>query len=98
MDRGVCNRPARPVTSSMNESRIILRHLVFTGFGVKPARLQFGDGLNIIYGASNTGKSFTLKALNFMLGGNKPLPGIEQRRPYDTVLMGLTLPEQGDIT
>ncbi len=78
--------------------RIILRHLVFTGFAVKPARLPFEDGLNILYGASNTGKSFTLKALNFMLGGNKPLPGIEQRRPYDSVYLGLSLPDQRDMT
>ena len=37
---------------------IRLRHLVFTGPKVEPAALEFQDGLNILYGASNTGKSF----------------------------------------
>lgn len=78
--------------------RIILRHLAFTGQGVEPSVLKFESGLNIVYGASNTGKSFTVKALNFMLGGNDPLPSIEQREPYDAVLLGMSVPEMGDVT
>lgn len=78
--------------------RIILRHLAFTGKGIEPCVLPFSSGLNIVYGASNTGKSFTVDALNFMLGGNDPLPSIEQREPYDAVLLGITVPELGDAT
>ena len=37
-----------------------LRHLVFTGPSITPAELEFVDGLNIIYGASNTGKSASI--------------------------------------
>lgn len=78
--------------------RIILCHLAFTGQGIEPCVLEFRSGLNIIYGASNTGKSFTVDALNFMLGGNDPLPSIEQREPFDAVLLGMTVPELGDVT
>jgi chromosome segregation ATPase len=78
--------------------RIILRHLVFAGKGVDPCVLEFKNGLNVVYGASNTGKSFIVKALNFMLGGKGPLPNIEQRKPYDAVLLGMNVPELGDIT
>lgn len=55
-------------------------------------------GLNLIYGASNTGKSFAGKAIDFMLGGKVELPDIVQRRAYDEVLLTLTLPAAGRIT
>lgn len=53
---------------------IRLRHLVFTGPNVEPAELEFGDGLNIVFGASNTGKSFASKAILFALGASTKLP------------------------
>jgi predicted nucleic acid-binding Zn-ribbon protein len=77
---------------------MVLRHLVFNGPGVAPARLDFREGPNLIWGASNTGKSFTLKAIDFMLGGSKPLPSIEERNGYDTILLGLSLTGVGDFT
>jgi len=79
-------------------SGIALRHLVFTGPGTEPAGLRFEDGLNILYGASNTGKSFAGKAVNYMLGGSKPLPGIDQRADYDAVWLGLVLPDGQEVT
>lgn len=77
---------------------IRLRHLTFTGPNTDPAELKFDDGLNIIYGASNTGKSFTSKAILFMLGASKRLPETEQIVAYDALWMGITLPGKGDVT
>lgn len=77
---------------------IRLRHITFTGPNTEPAELKFDDGLNIIYGASNTGKSFTSKAILFMLGASKSLPATEQIVPYDAAWMGITLPGKGDVT
>ena len=77
---------------------IRLRHIAFTGPNTEPAELQFDDGLNIIYGASNTGKSFTSKAILFMLGVSKSLPATEQIVAYDSAWMGITLPDRGDVT
>lgn len=77
---------------------IRLRHLTFTGPNIEPAELEFEDGLNIIYGASNTGKSFSSKAILFMLGVSKSLPETEQIVAYDAVWLGLTLPDERDVT
>jgi predicted nuclease with TOPRIM domain len=76
-----------------------LRHLAFTG-PTKPeaALLPFTEGLNVLYGASNTGKSFALKAIDFMLGSSRPLPAIEQRSDYDAVWLGLVLPDGSEAT
>jgi hypothetical protein len=65
--------------------------LSFEGKDGKRAQLTFAPGLSLIYGASNTGKSFAVKALDFMLGGSQELPNINERRPYDRLEMGMTL-------
>lgn len=77
---------------------IALRHLAFTGPDVGGSGLALEDGLNILFGASNTGKSFALKALNFMFGGSKPLPGIDELAPYDTAWLGLRLSDGAEVT
>ena len=51
--------------------------------------MTFGPGLNVIYGASNTGKSFIVEAIDFMLGGKPPLRDIPERVGYDLILLGL---------
>ena len=48
-------------------------------------------------GASNTGKSFTLKTLDFMLDGGD-LPSIDERKGYDGILLGVTLPDASKKT
>ncbi|WP_342240848.1 hypothetical protein [Inquilinus sp. OTU3971] len=75
-----------------------LRHLTFTGPSVDPAELRFEDGLNIIFGASNTGKSFSSKAILFMLGAIKSLPETEEIAAYEAAWLGLTLPGGRNIT
>jgi AAA15 family ATPase/GTPase len=57
--------------------RFVLRRLSFDGPKVEPRFLPFGDGLNIVWGASNAGKSFIVKALDFMAGGGSLLPNIK---------------------
>jgi predicted nucleic acid-binding Zn-ribbon protein len=66
-----------------------LRHLVFHGSGRAAAAVDFGPGLNVVYGASETGKSFVVESIDFMLGGKPPLRDIPQRAGYDRVLLGL---------
>ncbi len=60
-----------------------IAQLRFTGKDDKEALLDFAPGLSLIYGASNTGKSFAVKALDYMLGGQKELPNIKEREPYN---------------
>jgi hypothetical protein len=78
--------------------RIIFRHLSFTGTAKPVSTLSFADGTNVVYGASNTGKSFTLAALQFMLGKSTPLPVIEQLDGYEAVLLGVDIPSMGPVT
>lgn len=66
-----------------------LRHLVFLGPNRQPAVVTFGPRLNVVYGASDTGKSFVVEAIDFMLGGSRPLRDIPQRVGYDRVLLGI---------
>lgn len=77
---------------------IRLRHLTFTGPNTAPAELNFDDGLNIIYGASNTGKSFTSKAILFMLGASRSLPETEEIIAYDAAWLGISLPNKREVT
>jgi hypothetical protein len=80
-------------------ARFIVRRLAFTGPKVPVAELLFVDGVNVIWGASNTGKSFTVKALDFMSGaGPKKLPDIRERQGYDKAWLHLSLPSSGQIT
>lgn len=76
--------------------KIRLNIIEFTGTDAEPARLDFGGEPAFVYGASNTGKSFALKAINFVLGSApKELPNIEERAPYDRAWLALHLPTTG---
>lgn len=66
-----------------------IRHLSFHGSNREPAAIEFGPGLNVLYGASDTGKSFVVDAIDFMLGGKPPLRDIPERVGYDRVLMAI---------
>jgi hypothetical protein len=77
----------------MTGSTLTIRHLSFTGPKKEPAALEFGPGLNVVYGASETGKSFILESIDFMLGSSKPLRDIPERVGYDRLLLGI---EVGD--
>ena len=68
---------------------LTLRHLSLTGPDKVTACVAFGRGLNVIYGASETGKSFILEALDFMLGSSSELRDIPERVGYDRVFLGI---------
>lgn len=66
---------------------LIIRSLAFHGPVRQPAIIEFGPGLNVIFGASNTGKSFIVDTVDFMLGGKGPLRDIPERVGYDQILL-----------
>jgi hypothetical protein len=83
----------------MTDSRgVVLERLCFRGSGAENAELSFRAGLNVLFGASNTGKSFAAKAIDFMLGAARPLPDIEERRPYDRCALVMRLPQFGQAS
>ncbi|WP_334109251.1 hypothetical protein [Methylobacillus sp.] len=66
-----------------------LRFLGYFGPQKEPATVTFGPGLNVLYGASDTGKSFIVETVDFMLGGKPPLREITERLGYDRILLGI---------
>ena len=78
--------------------KILLKDLFFTGPKAVEAHLQLKPGLNVLYGASNTGKSFAIKTLDFLLGSSRPLPEIQERENYERAWLSMQMPQSGSIT
>lgn len=55
----------------------------------KAAEVKFRSGVNVICGASETGKSFLAEAVDFMLGGSE-LREIPERDGYSSIELGLS--------
>lgn len=78
-------------------NNLIIRHLSFTGPNRPKASINFKQGLNVLYGASETGKSFVLEAIDFMLGGRE-LRDIPERVGYDRVFLGVSTSKENEFT
>ncbi len=76
----------------MSDSYLQLRNIRFRGPKAE-AELDFQSGVNVICGASDTGKSFLADSIDFMLGGSA-LKEIPERAKYDQ--LNLTLAAIGD--
>ena len=82
----------------MTNHAIIIRHLSFTGPRKEPTSVEFGSGLNVIYGASETGKSFILEALDFMMGAGGDLRDIPERVGYNRIFLSFQIGEKEEYT
>ncbi|WP_146227193.1 hypothetical protein [Rhodopseudomonas faecalis] len=59
------------------------------------AALDFASGLNLLYGGSNAGKSFVLKAVDFVTGSGDDFPGVKESQDYENVFLSFRLLPQG---
>ncbi len=66
-----------------------LRHLIAVGRGKPPAKLDFAPGLNVIYGAANTGKTHVLHLIDYALGASTPPETPPEQRGYEGILLGI---------
>src|ERR1700722_13565519 len=80
----------------MNQIR--LTHLTMVGSDVEKATVEFSPGLTLIYGASDTGKSYIAQAVDFMLGGKKLKQNVPEAEGYTHVLLGMVLPDGRQLT
>lgn len=64
------------------------------GKNVPNAEVSFSQYLNVIFGASNTGKSYVLQCINYMLGAEDPPKSVEEDAGYDTLFMELVTSEK----
>ena len=72
----------------MSENHIQLRRIAFAAPADREAILEFQAGVNVICGASDTGKSFVTESIDFMLGG-KSLRNIPERTDFAKVALDL---------
>lgn len=70
-------------------ARLQIRHVSFLGPDKPAATVHFKSGFTVLYGASDTGKSFILDTIDYMLGGKGPLRDFPEREGYDRILLGM---------
>jgi hypothetical protein len=71
-----------------------LRRLELAGPGKKPAVVEFVDGLNVICGPSDTGKTFILQCIDFCLGAGDTPEAIPHAAGYTSA--SLTIAGRAD--
>ncbi|TKV28551.1 hypothetical protein FDK12_07785 [Arthrobacter sp. NamB2] len=74
-----------------------LTHLTFIGTNVPPASVDFGPEMTLVRGPSDTGKSFIVNAIDFLLGSGG-LKEIPERSGYSDALLGLVLSSGESVT
>ena len=74
--------------------RLKLLGISFQGAAVEPGTIMFGPGLTTIYGASDTGKSLMVEAIDFMLGGGDPVRALPELEHYSRIRLAIALPER----
>lgn len=79
-------------------SGIRLRYLAYFGPGRPSAALSFQPGLNVICGASETGKSLIVESIDFMLGQEDPVRDISEREGYDRIRLLIESPDWPPLT
>ena len=76
----------------MSNLRLQLRKLSFSEAS-KSASIDFVSGINVIRGASDTGKSIIAEAIDFMLGGSA-LREIPELNKYQNIELDITVDDQ----
>lgn len=82
----------------MSFQGLCLRHICFIGPDKEPVSIGFKKGLNVICGASNTGKSFLVATIDYMLGAGEALKDIPERVGYDRISMGIETSDGSTFT
>src|SRR5690349_21283571 len=72
-----------------------LRALRLTGAGVEDAAITFADGLNVVAGPSDTGKTYVAQCLSFLLGSGKRPKEIPEAAAYNTAQIVLVARSDG---
>ncbi|RZK40330.1 MAG: hypothetical protein EOO90_15560 [Pedobacter sp.] len=71
----------------MDNQGFYIKQVSYKGIDGANATLHFEKGLNIVAGASDTGKSFILETIDYMLGGGRSLEGLEELKKFDSLYM-----------
>lgn len=64
-----------------------IKRITMSGNGVETSSLDLKPGVNILYGSSNTGKSYAVECIDYILGNEDTR--IDDNKGYDTILVEL---------
>jgi hypothetical protein len=64
-----------------------IKEIRLTGPEVNDAFIEFYRGLNIVSGASDTGKTYVFECIEYMMGASKPPKEIIEARDYTHIMM-----------
>lgn len=78
----------------MSYNPIRLNRLSLLGPDKEPAKLTFSAGLNVVRGASDTGKSFVVASIDYMLGARNPLKKITESDGYNRLVLSIYSPSR----
>jgi len=79
----------------MSDVGLTLTGVVVTGPGKPAASVEFRSGLNLIVGASETGKTYIFQILDLLFGASTPPKSISESQGYDEATLGI-LSRDGD--
>lgn len=83
---------------SIVPTRMRIDRLAFHGPERKSVAVDYGQGLTIVWGASNHGKSFSAEAINFILGAKGSLEVPPEGRGFDRCTLWLTFTNGAQVT
>lgn len=72
---------------SRKYNKLKFLRIALVGDSAPVSELEFGPGLTVISGISNTGKSMSQKMVDFTLGGANPTNGVEEAIGYSSLRM-----------
>lgn len=64
-----------------------IKQLILTGKEVEPRVLKFNDGLNLLTGPSNTGKTYVFQCIDFVFGKSKLPKKITESKGYEDIFI-----------
>lgn len=82
----------------MTSLAVNICRLAFFGPQKEPATLKMASGLNVLWGSSDTGKSFVIESIDYMLGGRAPPRDIPLRQGYNIVVLNIVLSDGRQFT
>ena len=81
----------------MSNHGFYITQVRLTGTEVAPAEIKLSDGFNVIFGASNTGKTYISQCIDFVFGRSDKPKNIPEARAYDTVHVVLHNRNNNDV-
>ncbi|MCD9584256.1 hypothetical protein [Tenacibaculum maritimum] len=65
----------------------IIKELSLTSYSKEKASIKFHEGLNVIVGPSNCGKTFIFQCINYMFGSSTQPKKIKEARNYNSIYL-----------